>query len=170
MQCLQITKGWKWLSDFANCPSEIAFRSLQLNFSSVRGLNTLLVLLLITRRWPAYHGWDEDDMSAPLTDASILLGHLQTFDWSKMRNSLTGISKWRRCCSKGTISIQNVIRCPLKRFQSSKLWEMRWSWSEKVRWDGGMGLRWHEWDMVSEVSLRLWWRHLADWGSGPTTR
>ena len=50
-----------------------------------------------------------------------------------MRDSLTGISKWRRCCSKGTMNNQNVIRRPLKRFQSSKLWEIRWSWSEKVR-------------------------------------
>ena len=146
----------------------MAFRSIQLNFSSVRDLNTLLVLLLlIRRRWPPYHGWDEVDMSAPLTDASILLGHLQTFDWSEMRDSLTGISKWRRCCSKGTINIQNVIRCPLKLFQSRKLWEIRRNWSEKMRWDGVMGLRW---GVVSKVSLRLWWRYLAEWGSGPTTR
>ena len=44
---------------------------------------------------------------------------------------VTGISKWSRCCSKGTINIQNVIRCPLKRFQSRKLWKIRWSWSEE---------------------------------------
>ena len=57
---------------------------------------------------------------------------------------VTGISQWRRCCRKGTINILNVIRCPEKRFQSSKLWEIQWSWSKKVGWDGGMGLRWDE--------------------------
>ena len=31
------------------------------------------------------HGWD-DDTSAPLTDASIPLGHPQTFDWSEIRD------------------------------------------------------------------------------------
>ena len=29
-----------------------------------------------------------------------------------------------------------------------------------------MGLRWDEWGVVLEVSLRLWWRHLADRESG----
>ena len=65
---------------------------------------------------------------------------------------VTGIRKWRRCCSKETINIQNVIRCPLKRFQSSKLWEIRWSWSEKVRRDG-FEARWVKWGVVS-VSWR----------------
>ena len=31
-------------------------------------------------------GWDEDDTSAPLTDALILLGHLQAFDLSEIRD------------------------------------------------------------------------------------
>ena len=83
---------------------------------------------------------------------------------------MTGISKWRRCCSKGTKNIKNIIRCPLKRLQPSKLWEIRWSWSEKVRWDGGMSLRWDEWGVVLEVSLRLWWRHLADCRVQPPSR
>ena len=44
--------------------------------------------------------------------------------------------------------------------------EMGWGNGFEVRWDGGMGSRWDEWGVVSEVSLGLWWRHLADLGVG----
>ena len=63
-----------------------------------------------------------------------MLGHLKTFDWSEMCDSLTGISKWRRCCSKGAINIQNVIRYPLKRFSRANYGKC--DEAEVKRWDG----------------------------------
>ena len=90
-------------------------------------------------RWGGLRWGDEDDMSAPLTDASIFCSDI--FKHLTEVKCVTSISKWRRRCSKKIINIQNAIRCPLKRFQSSKLREVRWSWSENVRWDG-LEMRW----------------------------
>ena len=86
-------------------------------------------------RWPPDHGGDEgvkDEMRM------IWVLHLLTLQFrSDIFRHLTevrgvaGVSKWRRCCSKGTI---NLIKCPLNRFQLSKPWEIRWSWSGKGEW------------------------------------
>ena len=55
---------------------------------------------------------------------------------------VTGNNKWRRCCTKGTMNIKNVIRCPLKRFQSSKLWEIWWNWKGEMRKGNGFEVWW----------------------------
>ena len=122
------------------CPSEMAFRSIQLIFSSVRGLNALPVLLLLISeggRWPPDHGWDEDDMSTPLTDASILLGHLQTFHWSEMRDRQEVLQQRDNKHSKrNQMSIETVS------VEQTMGNTMKLKWKGGMGWGNGFEVRW----------------------------
>ena len=101
-------------------------------------------------RWG--EGWDEEMRLIWVLHLLMLQFRSDIFKHLTEVRCVTDISKWRRCCSQGTLKIQNIIRCPLK-FETISVEQTIGNTikrSDKVRWDWWIGfeVRWVRWGVV----------------------